>query len=442
MPESAPGRITARRFGFIGHRLDTGSGELSLTYRLDQLELTERFSFGMPIPVPAGRAAALEAALDLLHWIAGVSYWKTACPLELEFAGHKPDTWQSAALTRIYREGLAEFAWRNRLDPADWPVFPHGPEDGLPASPAGLSAASLVAMGGGKDSLVALERARRAGQPVTTVQIGTSELIAQVARAAATPHRLIRRQLAPQLKALNQAGALNGHVPITAINAAILTVAAVAWDFDCVVFANERSADEPTLVDGRGRAVNHQFAKSFAFECLFDDWVRRYVATDLNVFSLLRRDRELAVCREFAGLTRYHPVFSSCNRNFHLDRPQARRWCGRCPKCHFVFLGLAPFLGPGHLVDIFSADLLADEGQLDGFRALMAFAGNKPFECVGEVAEARAALAHLARHPHWRNHAVVRRLAAELPSGGSPALEELVMPVGEHRIPARFADAA
>ena len=54
---------------------------------------------------------------------------------------------------------------------------------------------------------------------------------------------------------------------------------------------------------------------------------------------------ELAVAERFARTSRYDDVFSSCNRNFRILGPKpADRWCGQCPKCHFVFLALAPFM--------------------------------------------------------------------------------------------------
>src|SRR3546814_1665033 len=74
-------------------------------------------------------------------------------------------------------------------------------------------------------------------------------------------------------------------------------------------------------------------------------YVQREVAADLHYYSLLRPLSELAVARQFAKSDRYDAHFSSCNRNFHLlgERPVGR-WCGVCPKCHFVFLALAPFM--------------------------------------------------------------------------------------------------
>ncbi len=440
MPVSEPLRLTCQSPSF-----EPASGRLTLRWTLErsgaEQRLEERFEFG-PCEAPNGpRRAAFEAAVRMLHRIAGVSYWKVACRGTLSLEGRMPGADEAALLTAVYRDGLAELAWRNDLDAPWWPEFPVTPGTASPASALGLAERVLVPMGGGKDSLVALERVRAAGLPFETVQVGGAALIPRVAERTGVPHHVIGRRLDPALRALNAAGALNGHVPITAINAAALAVAAVLRDFRFVAFANERSADSPTLEVG-GRAVNHQWAKSLAFEAAFDDWLQRHVAADLRVFSLLRRDRELGITREFAALERYHDVFSSCNRNFHLDGPRTDRWCGVCPKCRFVFLALAPFLPPARMRAIFGRDLLADPDAVAGFAELLELDGHRPFECVGEADEARAAARALAADPQWRAHPVVEALDARLGELEVPSLAALCRPEGPDRIPEPFGALA
>ena len=419
---------------FGSRSIDLATGWIDLAYRLDGVELQERFRLPISDPSPAC-PEALDAALDLLHWTAGVSYWKAGCPSQIAFEARCPDRWQAAWLTRLYREGLAEFAWRNGLEQEHWAEFPAGPGSDAAAVNCQLARRSLTPMGGGKDSLVALERLRSQGEQPVTVQVGQAALIREVAAATGAEHLMVARRVDPALGELNRLGAWNGHVPITAINAAVLVVLALVQGYDRVVFANERSADEATLHDERGRAVNHQFSKSLAFEGMLGEWVERCITPDLSVFSLLRRDRELAVCREFAGLERYHGVFSSCNRNFHLDGAQTDRWCGRCPKCHFVFLALAPFMSPESLAAIFGANLLDDENQLGGSGRCSPSTEAKPFECVGEADEARSALAALAGDPRWRDFPVVAGLAPLLDSLDVPDIDDLCRPGRAHRIP-------
>src|SRR3546814_12857619 len=91
----------------------------------------------------------------------------------------------------------------------------------------------------------------------------------------------------------------SGHIPVTAINSAILVFAAVLLDADQVVFSNERSASYGSLIEGTGE-VNHQWSKGWAFERDFGAHVQREVAADLHYYSLLRPLSELAVARQFA----------------------------------------------------------------------------------------------------------------------------------------------
>lgn len=430
-------------FVFDGYDWCPQQGRVVFRYQLDGVNLSERFDF--PLAEGAERRSkteALGAALDLLHWTAGISYWKAGCPMQVVFAGRSPDAWQAVWLNRLYREGLAEFAFRQGLSAQAFEVF-GSDRARTPAAPRqGLDDGFLVPMGGGKDSLVAWARLERLGRVAATLQIGQAGLIGSVAARTGSLHWRIERRIDPRLPELNAAGAYNGHVPITAINAAAAVVLALLHGHGGIAFANERSADEPTLFDDSGAPVNHQFAKTLAFERMLDAWVRHYVAPDLAVFSLLRQDRELAVCGEFAGLRQFHDVFSSCNRNFHLDGPRTTRWCGDCPKCRFVYLGLAPFLPPAELRAIFGVDLLDDECQIDGFVRLLALDGQKPFECVGEFNEARAAIQSLSRRPDWRDHAVVRSLAPMLKGVEVPELDALCRPGGPHLIPEALLHAS
>jgi hypothetical protein len=155
---------------------------------------------------------------------------------------------------------------------------------------------------------------------------------------------------------------------------------------------------------------------------------------------LLRPLSELAVARQFARSEHYDAWFSSCNRNFHLlgERP-AQRWCGVCPKCHFVFLALAPFVSKPRLVGIVGRNLLDDEAQTGGYDALLEYQDHKPFECVGEGRESRAAMAALTTRPEWREDALVARFAREIMPSLDPAelaIAPLLVPDDEHGIPA------
>jgi hypothetical protein len=433
-------RAAIRSFRFVRCGFDAASGVATLAYAFDDgPELVETVTIpGAPFALDSERAAAVERALRLLHLVAGVSYYKAAVPPEIAIDGYAIDADTAALLQTIYRNGLGEFAYRNGLSLEGKLAFPANATDHTVGNPGGLGDSALVAIGGGKDSLVTIEALRAAGVAQTVTWIGGSQLIAACAARTGLPTLNIGRQLAPQLFDFNRQGALNGHIPVTAVNSAILVLAAVLRGDSQVVFSNERSASYGSIIPGAGE-VNHQWSKGWEFERRFGEHVERNVAPGLHYYSLLRPLSELAVARQFAKSDRYDAWFSSCNRNFHIlgERP-VNRWCGVCPKCHFVFLALAPFMSKPRLVGIFGRNLLDDPAQAAGYDALLEFQEHKPFECVGEGRESRAAMAALVQRPEWREDALVQRFEREILPQLDPAelrIEPLLETGGEHRIP-------
>lgn len=446
MPNASLGTVPdpreAAAFVFTDCSYDPATGVACLCYRFDDgPELVERITFpDAPWPSEAPRQAAFDRALELLHGIAGVSYYKAGLSPLMRFGKNAGEAALGDFLTQVYVHGLAEFGHVNGLDVAGRVRFPAAAHGASPAALPLLPDRALVAMGGGKDSLVGLRLVQQAGIEAHPVCVGASPLIAETVRVTGLPLLQIGRELAPELAAMNRAGAWNGHVPVTAINSAILLCAALLYGYRYVVFSNERSADEATLRTADGREINHQYSKSSAFEAALRAEVARRVSPDLEYFSVLRPFSELAVVQRFAAMKSFHGVYSSCNRNFHLDGPRVEgRWCRDCPKCRFAALSLAVFLEPGEVRAILGGDLLDDPGQTEGYRALCELGRDKPFECVGEAGECRAALAALSARDAWRGHAVVRELAQKLERVEVPALEPLLQPLlqpgGRHFIP-------
>ncbi len=434
-------RDSIRAFHFAGCDFDAASGVARLRYAFDGgSELVETITVpGAPFALDAARAQAAERALRALHLIAGVSYYKAAVPEEIRIDSYAIDADTATFMDEVYLNGLGEFAYRNGLNLHGRIRFPASDASAGGAPALGLRRHALVAIGGGKDSLVSIEALRAIGVDQTVTWIGGSQLIKACAERTGLPTLNIGRQLAPELFEYNRQGAWNGHIPVTAINSAIMAFAAVLLGVDQVVFSNERSASYGSLIEGTGE-VNHQWSKGWTFERDFGAHLQKHVAADLHYYSLLRPLSELAVARQFAKSDRYDAHFSSCNRNFHLlgERP-ANRWCGVCPKCHFVFLALAPFMPKPRLVSIFGRNLLDDPAQVPGYDALLEFQDHKPFECVGEGKESRAAMAALAERPEWREDAIVERFSREIrPQLGASELD--VAPLleidDEHRIPA------
>lgn len=434
----------AKAFRFV--RCGFADGLAELVYAFDDgPELIEKIRFPDASVLPPERQPAFDAALRLLHLVAGVSYYKAGVPDEICVDSGALDDATAELMDTLYRHGLAEFAYRNKLDLRERIRFPRSKDPSAKAAAVELPRRTLIPIGGGKDSLVAIEAIKAIGTDASVAWVGQSPLIAHCAARTGLAMLNIGRELSPILFDYNRMGAWNGHIPVTAVNSAILIVAAILYGFDSITFANERSASAATL-EYDGQEVNHQWSKSFDFERQLQAHVHQHIATDLDYCSLLRPFSELAVTRAFARLgPDYFDAFSSCNRNFRILGPKpADRWCGQCPKCHFVFLALAPFLPKPRLLNIFGRNLLDDEDQCRGFDALMEYHDHKPFECVGEAAEARAAMYALSQRPEWAEDTLLRRFVRDiLPQldHSELALDPWLEPSGEHRIPARLVGA-
>jgi len=431
-------------FRVVSWAYDAARRTVTLGYALDdRVAFTETITFESPPPEghPDPSGPGFERALLHLAVAAGTSYYKTAAPARVVVEGATLDPDEADVHHRLYDEGLREFAVTNGL-PVPRPVTITSddargrdvvvrPEPPVGALPAGL----VVPIGGGKDSMVLIEAVRSLRPRLFSVN--PHPLVRALAEEAGLELVVVRRRLDPQLGDLHGAGALNGHVPITAIVSLIAAVGAFVHGYDTVAMAVERSASEETVSVG-GVPVNHQYSKSREFESVLAALLRRTVAPELTYGSALRPYAELAIARAFAGLTRYHGTFCSCNTAFRQGAGPDDRWCGHCPKCRFVGLMLAPFLERAQLTEVIGTDMFADPGQVEGFAALMSDA-DKPFECVGERRESAAALRMLASRPGWRDTPVVAALAVRAARLVDDAgVEELLTPDDA----LRFADPA
>jgi hypothetical protein len=435
-------------FHCTGWTLDDDTGRVELRYSLDdRWHFTEVVELGRPAPESEGERAALHGALHLLWLVTGVSYYKVAAPPQVTVPRRLGPA-ERALLAAVYGPGLAEFRWTNGIDQAAVPEIVGSGSGPAAPGPGALGADGpvLVPVGGGKDSIVSIDLLTGAGHDAMLFAVNDHAAIEATIATARLPAVRVRRRLDPLLFSLNEQGARNGHVPVTAIVSMLAVAAAVQHGCPAVAMSNERSASDPT-VEVDGVSVNHQFSKSLAFERVVAAAIASTVAPSLEYFSLLRPWSELAIMGRFAELSRFHPVFTSCNRAFAvLDGNRSPSWCGDCDKCRFVFLALAPFIERATLVAVVGRDLLADPAQLDGFRQLVGLVGVKPFECVGEVDECRWAVARLAASAEWADAPVVTALADELrrPGVALPQVDDAAVlgPSADHRVPERFMAAA
>lgn len=434
---------TARgeRFRYEGWTWDGST--LSCTYSLDGRRFTERIGFdGAPPELTPQQAAAAR----LVFLLAGISYYKTGAPPVVDLGEHAVTDLEREFLRTYYVKGLGEFAHKNGLLPELQDLQVVGPAREAQPAPVPRSGRPLVPFGGGIDSIVVVEETRK-DHPDLALFVASRAAarfaaIEAAAEVTGLPVRRADREVDPQVLRSAELGFLNGHVPVTGILSAAAVLAALVDGRDAVVMSNEWSASSGTVqVDGID--VNHQWSKSIEFERGF----REVLAQNLPGFdyhSALRPYTELWVAQRFAELERYHLVFRSCNRAFHLDPARrADRWCGRCDKCCFIDLVLAPFLSRERLEQVFDgAEPLAQEDLADSFRSLLGDPGlTKPFECVGDVDECRVAVLTAAARPDRQATALLQRLAAEvqagdrLPATPVPELDALLLPLSESFAP-------
>lgn len=384
-------------FEFAGWELD--GRVLRLRYRFSggsepDAAFEEVLELPRGLDAPNAADPAVRAAAAGVHFTFGVSYYKAFCPRSVvaepmpEAAANFWDT--------LYTEGMGEFYFRNGIDPTGRVRFPRS-EVALVKAPhrAPERERALVLVGGGKDSVVAREVLREAGVDCDAFSLGTAPWIERSAAAMGLQHHVMQRTLDRRLFELNARGALNGHVPISACIAAAASLVAVASGYTAVVAANERSADEGNT-SFNGVEINHQWSKSFRFEQSFRALSEALLEAPPTYLSILRPLSELAIARLFTLYPAYQTATSSCNKNFRIHEPAATsRWCGKCPKCVFVYLIVAPHAGSEILDRVFGRDFLADPENFGTLADLTGVGGMKPFECVGTPVECRAALGRL-----------------------------------------------
>ena len=391
---------------------------------------------------------ALEKAIVQLHLAAGISYYKAYCPKNIRVDNHGLTKQEADFFFKFYRHGLGEFSVENDIDLSGVIRFPITSNHHLAPNEITLPNRAVIPIGGGKDSVVSLDILKAANRPLQMIAINAGRPIKEVMNIADANEAIhIQRKLDPALFELNDiafenGGAMNGHVPITGILSFIMACGAILYGYDSVVMSNEGSASEGNM-EFAGIEVNHQYSKSLEFELDFDHYIRKTTLSNFHYFSLLRPLNETGIAALFATLPHYFETFKSCNRNFHIDEGLRQYgWCCDCPKCHFVFLALSPFIARDLLIEIFGKNMLDDPSQEDGFRELCGLKGHKPFECVGEIEECQYILKTLST-TEWANDQLVQKLAAELDLDVL-SVEELKASAltfrYDHNIPAEFLE--
>lgn len=399
------------QFSFVRYESDIPGGSVRFFYELTHNE--EVFPFVETLTFdPPKVYRPVDRILESLHLMLGVSYWKLFCPrtitIPYELSTGQADFWNT-----LYTKGLGELFYKNSIDFRGLVRFPVGKSHPSP-QPLWLAEKSLVLLGAGKDSIVTAELLKSKNSTFSLFTVNPIPIHERVAKRIDKPIIRIWRTLDPKLFELNkQPGSFNGHVPITAVTSFLGIFAAILYDFNMVIAANEASANYGN-VTYLAAEINHQWSKSFEFENMLKSYVRTFITPSIAYLSLIRPMGEMQVVELFAKHKKYFDVFTSCNRNFRLQEHTAKSlWCGQCSKCAFVFLLLAAFLPKETVVGIFQKNLFADRSLITTYEELLGIKGFKPFECVGTPEESMAAFNKVVEKNEFADDIVISQIAYE-----------------------------
>ena len=247
----------------------------------------------------------------------------------------------------------------------------------------------VIPIGGGKDSVVTLETLKLNKRNDFCLIVNPKPVTMKCAEIAGFENENIieiYRNIDKNLLDLNKKGFINGHTPFSAMLAFLSYFVASMLSKKYIALSNENSANESNVV---GEKINHQYSKSYEFECDFENYSKKYLKMPVKYFSFLRPLNELQIAKIFSRLEKYHYVFKSCNVG---SKEKEWKWCCNCSKCLFAFIILSPYLYKEKLVDIFENDLFEKSELLKTFIELTGNGENKPFDCVGTYEEVNFAI--------------------------------------------------
>ena len=380
-----------KNFTFYQQEVSLEEGVLEMTFHFS---LDDQYYFHPTMSIPSRPfyhwesipMEQLESLAFHIGMVELVSYWKLACPQTIVVKPFDLKLCQKKWWRHLYYQGLGEFRYLNGIDclEHDFLRIESGTNRDFKAVDVPLKAQTLVPGGGGKDSVVTLECLREEMPVIPLILNPRGATVSCIEAAGYTKDdvAVINRTLDPTMLKLNNEGFLNGHTPFSALLAFITLLVSAGTGSKYIALSNESSANESTVRDSD---INHQYSKTIDFERDFRDYVKQHLSEGIQYFSFLRPLNELQIASLFSRCEAYHKVFRSCNAGSKTDS-----WCGKCPKCLFVWIILSPFLSRQRLTEIFGKDLWADPELKPIFEELNGTSAVKPFECVGTVEEVRA----------------------------------------------------
>src|SRR3989344_4919558 len=382
----------ASLFRFLGYKINAKERKIVFKYSIE-FKNTSALSFSETIILPKKtenlNKEYVHKFLEPLSLILGISYYKIYFPPRISIS-FKLSKEEAQFWNVVYRKGLGEFLYKNKLDPKNLAKFPYSKKQSEPVR-INTNDSILLGIGGGKDSIVSLELLKNFQTSLFSIETMRLDNISRnVIKKSGKSSLTLNRMLDSKIFPLQDT--YKGHIPISAIYAFLGTLSCFLYGHKYFVVSNEYSSNFGNL-KYKGAVINHQWSKSAEFEVLLQEYIKKFITSDITYFSLLRQFHEIRIAKMFANYEKYFHLFASCNRNFNvLGERQKTLWCGECPKCAFVFLMLAPFIERNKLTWIFGKNLLNDPSLLPLYNDILGYGKMKPFDCVGTFEESRVAL--------------------------------------------------
>ncbi len=397
------------RFEFLSYSIDKTNHSCRFNYKAVHKGVEHLYTEVLRLPKKPTRSdippELIERLLGYLHIAIGVSYYKIYAPSEVVIKSSLTES-EANFFSKLYKKGLGEFYFRNKLDIDNSPQFPAAEKNEKHAFALGDTTQNvLVGIGGGKDSIVALESLKEQGfNPTVFVVEGVNEnaVIESVVETAGVPVLKVKRVLDEKLLSLIP-DSYNGHIPISAIYSLIGYLLALLYDFSYVVVGNEHSSNFGNI-SYQSVEINHQWSKSIEYEKELQNLSKAYLSQDITYFSIMRPFYEIRIVQQFIKYSQYFSKFSSCNRAFKISNPNKSLWCGECAKCVFVFTLFSAFVKPEKIVNIFGQNLYENDRLLPMFKDVLGLGEMKPFDCVGTFEEAKVAFEMAGE---WHSQATV-----------------------------------
>ncbi len=322
-----------------------------------------------------------------------ISYWKSTCSpnviIECGYLNQEQINWWK----KLYFYGLGELFYTNNIETNinDFMKIKCTTEENNITYDKidDFSDGYIIPIGGGKDSVVTLEVLKVDRKKDYTLIINPKKTTLECAKIAGFDSNNIievYREIDSNLIELNKKGFINGHTPFSAMLAFVSYFIAYLLSKKYIALSNENSANESNVV---GKKINHQYSKSFEFECDFEEYSNKYLKAPVKYFSFLRPLNELQIAKIFSRLDKYHAIFKSCNVG---SKEKEWKWCCNCAKCLFAYIILSPYLYKNKLVSIFGEDMFENKALLSIFIELTGKGETKPFDCVGTFEEVNFAV--------------------------------------------------